>query len=237
MKTEIFQTIMATLNERIELCAVNLASVQETSDLEKLTIAKAQKLQLFCKQEEALMTKVCQIDTYHIIGMGNLTPPQMMQFTYALQKYLSYRSVVKTIAGNFNNIMTLPTIPVDASFQLKGFSNVILNTHGGLVVGSEILDAVDLHMIETGLPFTLNDKDIILDLCRFQLFIQVMTKILKTKVSEVTAHSKILCQKECMGIQWTSIQGNTAYGTFKSTDIYSRVHCYYEKTIARKEEA
>ena len=73
---------------------------------------------------EEIMTKVAMVDLYHIIGMAELTPPQMMKFTYAIQKYLQYRPTIKAIAKHLDSIFELPKIPVETQYKLMGLDTL-----------------------------------------------------------------------------------------------------------------
>lgn len=119
MNKETFAKIQATLEGKISACHFYLDSIKTTDDLKKLTIENAQVLQRFCRQEEAMMTKFVQNDLYHLIGMGDLTPPQMMKLTYLTKDWLQYRSTIKALAMNFDKISQLPGIPVASAYALK----------------------------------------------------------------------------------------------------------------------
>lgn len=112
-----FQKIMDALADRIRLCELHLGDIKTTDDLSKLSIARAIDLRSFCAAEEEVMTKIVMVDLYHIIGMGKLLPPQMMKFTYAIQKYLQYRPTIKAIAKHLDSIFELPKIPVHPPHQ------------------------------------------------------------------------------------------------------------------------
>ena len=65
------------------------------------------------------MTKFVQNDLYHLIGMGDLTPPQMMKLTYLTKDWLQYRGTIKALSMNFDKISQLPKIPVASAYKLK----------------------------------------------------------------------------------------------------------------------
>ena len=102
MTKELFIKIQAALEAHVSLCQFHLFGIETTDDLKKLTLGQAQELQRFCKAEEAAMTKFAQGDLYHLIGMGELTPPQMMKLTYLTKDWLQYRSTIKTLALFFS---------------------------------------------------------------------------------------------------------------------------------------
>ena len=231
MKKEYFERLMSSLTTHIENCERYFSRIHTTEDLKSITLGMAQELQEFCKQEEAAMSKIAMVDTYHIIGMGNLTPPQMMQFTYTLQKYLSYRSNLKTLAANFDKISALPHIPVGAKFKISlgdleltsGSTNVLED------FASQEYNALKLELEAQAikLPFSLQNRNILVDLSQFEDFLSGMAEILKTELSYETALAKIRGHKEYLGIQWQKHNNSEAVGVFKSNDIYNRVKNYY----------
>ena len=96
MTKELFIKIQTALEAHISSCQLYLSGINTTDDLKNLTLGQAQELQRFCKAEESAMTKFAQGDLYHLIGMGELTPPQMMKLTYLTKDWLQYRSTIKT---------------------------------------------------------------------------------------------------------------------------------------------
>ena len=237
MKKEYFERLMSSLTAHIESCEKYFSHIHTTEDLKSITLGMAQELQEFCRQEEAAMSKIAMVDTYHIIGMGNLTPPQMMQFTYTLQKYLSYRSNLKTFAANFDKISALPNIPVGAKFKISlgdlELTSGSTNALEDFVSQDYNALKLELETQTTKLPFSLQNRNIIVDLNRFEDFISEMKEILKTELSLKTALAKIRGHNEYFGIQWQKHNSSEAVGVFKSNDIYNRVKDYY---IGKKEK-
>ena len=119
MNKETFDKIKETLETKLVRCDIYLHKIKTTDDLRKLTIDQAQQLQRFCREEESLMTKFVQNDLYHLIGMGDLTPPQMMKLTYLTKDWLQYRGTIKALSMNFDKISQLPKIPVASAYKLK----------------------------------------------------------------------------------------------------------------------
>ena len=71
------------------------------------------------------MTEIAMVDSYHIIGMGNLSAVQSTQFTKLLNKYLSYRSDIKAIS-NLGEISNLPKLPTISKFKLLQLGDITL---------------------------------------------------------------------------------------------------------------
>ena len=123
MKKEVYEEIIGSLEARRKLCFEHLGAVHTTDDLKELSLAKAAELKRFCIEESDIMTKIVMVDLYHIIGMGNLSPTQMMEFTYKIKDYLSYRPRIKVLAQHLNTIEGLPTLPVTTKFKLLGLGD------------------------------------------------------------------------------------------------------------------
>ena len=105
-------------------------------------MSEATILANFCKEECVLMTKICMVDLYHIIGMGNLSPQQMMKFVYRMRDYLQYRPVIKRIAEKLVSIYDLPELPVKTKFKLLALCDLCL-VHGEGEESSEVDDSFE----------------------------------------------------------------------------------------------
>lgn len=228
MDKEQFSTMMSALEMRKNLCKVHLGEISTTDDISKITLAKAADLKSFCIAEEAVMTNIVMVDLYHVIGMGNLTPPQMMKFTYAIKEYLEYRPTVKAIVKHLDSIMSLPKIPVKTQYKLQGLGGILLTKGEGPIVDES--DSSNTEACRaTDLPFIITDRTIKVDVTQFEYFVALMTTITKTKLSCENFKQKLTSLKEYAGIQWIEVTGTEAIGTFKSNDIFSRVVSYYNK--------
>ena len=218
MKVELFNKIRATLETRICKCEQFLGDIKTTDDLKKLTIGQAQKLQNFCKEEEALMTKIVQCDLYHIIGMGNLTASQMMQFTYLIKDYLQYRSAIKTIAMNLDKISALPSIPVSAVYQARGF-NLTLTTDPELLklqTSDEVPYAVSGNMIQV------LKEDL-------QKFIEFWSVKAKAMFSVNNFLQKVQSGAEYGGVRWTEDSTVNYVGIIKQDNVQQLFDGCYKK--------
>jgi hypothetical protein len=226
MDKEQFSTMMSALDTRKDLCKIHLGSITSTDDLSKTTLAAAADLKNFCIAEETIMTNIVMVDLYHVIGMGNLSPTQMMKFTYSMQEYLEYRPIIKSIVKNLDSIMSLPKIPVKTQYKLQRLGDVVLTKGEGPVVdestGDTCLDTKDL-------PFSLDGRVIKVDLNQLDYFATLWATINKTKLSCDTFRQKCLGLKEYAGIQWTTVSASEAIGNIKANDIYARVVSYCNK--------
>lgn len=193
MNKATFLQLTTQLETRIQQCEHYLAGLKTASDLEQLTIRQAQEVLDFCKKEQSTMTKIVQVDLYHLIGMGGFTPPQMTKFTYLIKDYLQYRCIIKALAYNFDKITSLPNISVcgDVKYTLQGFSDLTLSVGEGK---EEILPSKSLYTISGDYIKVAPDK-----LTEFILFWSTKTKI---PYKEVNLKAKAESGAEYGGIRW-----------------------------------
>ena len=191
MNAELFDKIKTRLETRIIKCEQFLCGIETTEDLKKLTIEQAQHLQRFCREEEAVMTKFIQCDLYHLIGMGELTPPQMMKLTYLTKHWLQYRSAIKALAMNFDKISQLPNIPVASAYKLKLCDITIASNTDALTQNtSEVPYTVSGNMIQV------ISKDL-------ERFLQFWSEKAKVAFSENNFEAKLKAGVEYGGVRWT----------------------------------
>jgi hypothetical protein len=227
-----FQILMSHLEARINLCASQLKEIHSTNDLRRLTIARAADLKNFCTSEEEIMTKICMVDLYHIIGMGELTPPQMMKFTYAIQKYLKYRPVIKAIAKHLDSIFELPKIPVATQYKLQGLGDITLTSGFGEVeVDHASVEDYKQSKQQTLLPFRLEGSQIRVDMTQFDYFVSLMTNLFKSPLSADNFRKKITARGEYIGVEWTVYTGSEAIGQIKSAESFTKLSGYYNARI------
>jgi hypothetical protein len=226
-----FHKIMEAIESRLSLCECHLNKVHTTDELSLLTLAQAVELKSFCEAEEKIMTKMVMVDLYHVIGMANLTPPQMMKFTYAIQKYLQYRPTIKAIANHLDSISELPKIPVATQYKLQCLGDITLKTdlRECVVDEAEVDDYKQLKARDTKLPFHIDGRRIRVDMTQLDYFVILMQTISKSNLSANNFRQKIEAHKEYFGIEWTGCDSKVADGIFKSDDIYTRLSGYYNK--------
>lgn len=228
MNKEQFQKIMTALEARITLCNTHLGNIQTTADIGQLTLVQAADLKSFCISEEEIMTHICMVDLYHVIGMGKLTPIQMMKFTYSIQEYLEYRPTIKAIAKHLDSITELPKIPVETQYKLRYLGNFTLTKGEGEVVidNASIDDYSDSKT--ASLPFRIEGRTIKVYTNQLEYFITLMSRIHKTQYSLENFKQKLASKKEYLGVSWTEVNSEEAVGTFKSNDMYVRLTNYYK---------
>ena len=107
VKKEEFNLVIGALQKRLDNCEKYLGEIKTTEDLKDITIGQALELRDFCVAEVEKMTKIAMVDLYHIIGMGDLSVPQMMKFIFLMKAYLAYRPNIKSISKHLNH----PNIP------------------------------------------------------------------------------------------------------------------------------
>ena len=223
-----FNIIMSALEARKTLCKTYLGGIRTTDDLSLLTLARAADLKSFCISEETIMTNIVMVDLYHVIGMGDLTPPQMMKFTYAIQEYLEYRPTIKALAAHLNSITSLPKIPVKTQYKLQGLGGVLLTKGEGPLVVEESSTSTQATGV-ADLPFSIDGRTIRVDLKQLEFFASIASTITKVAISVDTLRQKMSGLKEYFGINWTEVTASEAVGVLKSNDMYSRFVSYYNK--------
>jgi hypothetical protein len=242
MNKETFNEIIDSLQRRVDLCYLHLAGIYDTEDLGTVSLSQAATLKQFCVEEETIMTKICMVDLYHIIGMGQLSPTQMMKFTFKMQEYLSYRPTIKVLAQHLNKIGELPSIPVKTRFKLLGLGDVTL-TYGE---GEEVDEASVEDYTATkksmstpeppeDLPFTLSGNRIKVDMDQLDYFVELMEALFNTNFSVDNLRKKINNLGEYLGINWVNFeldrpnQQTFAIGNLSSANTRKKIIDYYNK--------
>ncbi len=121
MKKEDFETIVSVLKTHTEGCASMLDRIKTKNGIEEISIKWLKELLAFCKSEYEIQTKILMVDTYHILGMGNLSASQLGTFTKLLKQYASYGPDINTICKWNLDVFNLPKIPKRTRFRLLGF--------------------------------------------------------------------------------------------------------------------
>lgn len=219
MKKEQFQIIYSAITLRVELCRTKLDNINSREDLQKLTIREAQELRDFCTNEVSIMTKICQTDLYHIIGMGELTPPQMTQFCFAVRDYLQYRSIVKTLASHFNSISLLPNIPTESSYELSALAPIVLNSGTG---APKLIRNWELSLASKEISFTFD---------KLESFIADLHRIFNTNMYSVKKFlNRLQTKREYAGIKW-QLEGNIVRGKILYDHHWEKLYAAYMKKL------
>jgi hypothetical protein len=227
-----FQSLMAALTTRINLCWQQLGDLHTTEDISRISLARAADLKNFCVAEEEVMTKIAMVDLYHIIGMGKLTPIQMMKFTYAMQDYLQYRSTIKAVVKHLTSITDLPKLPVEARYKLQGLGDLVLysGSREGEFEEASIDDYNILKSTKAGsLPFKLEGNKITVDITQFTYFTKILATVFNCSVSIENFKNKLALHGDYMGIEWLESTPTKAVGYFKYPDVRARLALYYEQ--------
>jgi hypothetical protein len=230
-----FQSLMATLTTRINLCWQQLGDLHTTEDISRISLARAADLKSFCAAEEEIMTRICMVDLYHVIGMGKLTPIQMMKFTYTMQEYLQYRSTIKAIVKHLTSITDLPKIPVETRYRLQGLGDLVLysgSREGAVEEEASIEDYTSLPTKTPKLPFKLDGNKITVDMTQFNYFVNILSTIFKSTISVDNFKNKLATHGEYLGIEWVECNTTKAVGHFKYPDVRARMAAYYEKQVS-----
>jgi hypothetical protein len=205
MNKEIFTKIQSRLEARISKCELIFSGIETTEDIKKLTIERAQLLQRFCREEEAVMTKFVQNDLYHLIGMGQLTPPQMAKLTYLTRDWLAFRSTVKTIAMNLDKISQLPGLPAHSSYKLRTWDDITLSS--------------DVSAPAEGLPYAISGNLIQVLPSRLSEFLQFWSQKAKVQFFVENFETKIKTGAEYGGIKWTVDHLGNYVGVIKQPNV------------------
>ena len=121
MNKEDFAKITSVLEAKVDLLDRTLGPITEDNPLECLSIKQVKEIVEISTKELNTMTNILMVDTYHILGMGKLSPTQLSTFTRLLRAYSSYRPDLKAIVKWNGKITSLPKIPKRTKFKLLEF--------------------------------------------------------------------------------------------------------------------
>lgn len=238
MKKEEFDLVIGALQERLDNCEKYLGKIKTTEDLKNITIGQALELRDFCVAEVEKMTKIAMVDLYHIIGMGDLSVPQMMKFIFLMKTYLAYRPNIKSISKGFDSITELPKIPVKTKFKLLALCDLTLTAGEdeeafednatiddytalkkvNVKADEEVSEKADEEQITVwGDCFSIVGQTITVDLGRLGEFSKILTKGTKVKCDLTKLITKIINNKTYFGIEWTDAEDNKATGKLLSS--------------------
>ena len=241
MKKEEFDLVIGALQERLDNCEKYLGKIKTTEDLKNITIGQALELRDFCVAEVEKMTKIVMVDLYHIIGMGDLSVPQMMKFVFLMKAYLSYRPNIKSISKGFDSMTNLPKIPVKTKFKLLALCDLTLtvgedeeafednatvadydelkkvNAKKDKEVGEktdeEVGEKTDKEQVAVqGDCFSIVDQTVMVDMGRLGEFHKFLNSLTTTTCDFAKLIKKIIKYKTYFGIAWVSCENNIATG-------------------------
>ena len=245
MKKEEFDLVISALQERLDNCEKYLGEIKTTEDLKNITIGQALELKDFCVAEVEKMTKIAMVDLYHIIGMGDLSVPQMMKFIFLMKAYLAYRPNIKSISKGFDSITELPKIPVKTKFKLLALCDLTLTagedeeafednaTVDDYTVlkqmnakkDEEVSEKTDKEQITVqGDCFSIVDQTVMVDMGRLGEFYKVLSSLATTTCDFTKLIKKILDHKSYFGIEWIGAENNIAAGKIlPSSPLYKLI--------------
>lgn len=235
MQKEDFVKLLAAVEARKSNCESLLGGIHTTNDLKALTLEQAQEVQSFCKVEEQQMNKIMMVDLYHVIGMGNLAPGQMMRFVFAIRDYLAYRSVIKTLAHNFDRLSALPNIPITSKYKLLALADLTLTSGEGEVV--EDLPSEDCLNLETEVRskvlFELEGHTIKLNVADMEAFISGLCSETKVPLSVNNFKQKLAASLPYAGVNWRQLDEFTLVGVISNDTTYQRIKTWHRKLLGQ----
>ena len=253
MKKEEFNLVISALQERLDNCEKYLGEIQTTEDLKNITIKQALELRDFCVAEVEKMTKIAMVDLYHIIGMGDLSVPQMMKFIFLMKAYLSYRPNIKSISKGFDSMTNLPKIPVKTKFKLLALCDLTLtvgedeeafednatideytelkkvNVKADEEVSEktdeEVSEKTDEEHVDVQSDcFSIVDQTVMVDMGRLGEFHKFLSSISTTPCDFNKLIKKIITYKPYFGIAWFGTENNMAAGKIlPSSPLYKLI--------------
>ena len=245
MKKEEFDLVISALQERLDNCEKYLGEIKTTEDLKNITIGQALELRDFCVAEVEKMTKIVMVDLYHIIGMGDLSVPQMMKFVFMMKAYLAYRPNIKSISKGFDSITELPKIPVRTKFKLLALCDLALTAGEGeeafednatideytelkkanVKAYEEVSEKTDKEQITVQSDcFSIVDQTVMVDMGRLGEFHKVLSNLATTPCDFTKLIRRILDHKSYFGIEWIGSENNMAAGKIlPSSPLYKLI--------------
>ena len=245
MKKEEFDLVISALQERLDNCEKYLGEIKTTEDLKNITIGQALELRDFCVAEVEKMTKIAMVDLYHIIGMGDLSVPQMMKFIFLMKAYLAYRPNIKSISKGFDSMTNLPKIPVNTKFKLLALCDLTLTVGEdeeafednatideytelkkvNVKADEEVGEKTDKEQITVQSDcFSIVDQTVMVDMGRLGEFHKVLSNLATTPCDFTKLIRRILDHKSYFGIEWIGSENNMAAGKIlPSSPLYKLI--------------
>ena len=245
MKKEEFDLVVSSLQERLDNCEKYLGEIKTTEDLKNITIGQALELRDFCVAEVEKMTKIVMVDLYHVIGMGDLSVPQMMKFVFLMKAYLAYRPNIKCISKGFDSITELPKIPVKTKFKLLALCDLTLTAGEGeeafednatiddytglkkvnVKADEEVSEKADEEQVVVQSDcFSIMGQTVMVDMGRLGEFHKVLSSLTTTTCDFTKLIRRILDHKPYFGIEWFGSEDNMAAGKIlPSSPLYKLI--------------
>ena len=184
-------------------------------------------------------------DLYHLIGMGDLSVPQMMKFVFLMKAYLAYRPNIKSISKGFDSIAELPKIPVKTKFKLLALCDLTLTAGEGeeafednatiddynelkkanAKADEEASEKTDKEQVTVQSDcFSIVDQTVMVDMGRLGEFYKVLSSLATTTCDFTKLIRRILDHKSYFGIEWFGSENNMAAGKIlPSSPLYKLI--------------
>ena len=234
MQNEYFTQIIRNLDARIEICSTNFSGIRSDRDINSLSISEAKRLRDLAKAENEKMTDIAMVELYHIIGMGNLTMPQLSIFLKKVKKYLSYRPTVKFFSKNFTSLDDIPPIQNGTKYRLMKLGDFWLTT--GNEDAAEDEAAIDDYeqehrpIVKIGFDYFLNGKELKIHENQLGNLIAESKIIFGIQLNETALKEKILKRCSYGGIAWQGIDSEDyVHGVVKSNTVYLKLKKYISR--------
>lgn len=214
-----FETITSKLEARINACDETLGLITEDNPIENITVAQLKAVKAFAVSEYPIQTNILLIDSYHVIGMGNLSAVQLGIFTKLIKRYAEYRPDLNALTKWDGNIDTLPKIPKRTKFKLLELGVELVSGRGGEI--EEISEEADEISESTAVTKTEVNPETLVPVGRYdqvkgmimvepdelEAFAEFIThhKLFKTVPPEMLVN-KIMTQQAYCGIHWVYVE-------------------------------
>jgi hypothetical protein len=234
-----FETITSKLEARINACDETLGLITEDNPIENITVAQLKAVKAFAVSEYPIQTNILLIDSYHVIGMGNLSAVQLGIFTKLIKRYAEYRPDLNAITKWDGNIDTLPKIPKRTKFKLLELGVELVSGRSGEI--EEISEEADEISESTAVTKTEVNPETLVPVGKYdqvkgmiivkpdelEAFTEFIThhKLFKTIQPEMMA-LKMRAQQAYCGIHWVYVE-NQYRGIPDKTSTKDSIRDFY----------
>ena len=130
METKLFETIYGSLKKRVDWCDENLKPLHGNDSIQTLQVKEFSDMVVKATSYMSEMDKI-YTEINHIYGMGNLTVCQQSKLMSMMNRFTSYRSDIKYLAG-YNNVKSTPKLPEKSEYKLTTLADVTLVRYGDI---------------------------------------------------------------------------------------------------------
>lgn len=130
MDSKLFETIYGNLEKRVNWCDEKLKPLHGNDSIQTLQVKELSDIVVTATSYMSEMDKI-YTEINHIYGMGNLTVCQQSKLMSMMNRFTSYRSDIKYLAG-YNNIKNAPKLPEKSEYKLTTLADVTLVRYGDI---------------------------------------------------------------------------------------------------------